>query len=507
MLRPRIFNLYTCARGQERHRPHHRSRPMQYVWSSLPPRRQLPAVVFLVFVLVLGGSIAPQGAGAQGFGVYEQGSCSMALGGAAVARPCDDASANFFNPAALLSTDGLTLSAGATGIFTAGEFTADYTGEQTELRSNPIAVPHLFGAYKLNPDLALGAAVYVPYGLETLWPREWDGAFEGYDNGLQTIYLQPTLSYQLTDRIRLGVAPILGIGRVTLKQRLDVSQQAVPSPDVPEGTTFGNLGIPFHTAFADAGLDAGGATAFGGQFGLQVKVTDRLDFGARYMLPMELEYEGDATFEQVSTGLTLPADNPFTPTGQPVSLDFVLEESFVEGPLVDQNVETSLTMPAQLVLGFAFQATDRLLVQADYQWTSWSDFDEIALDFERDALDSVRRENYNNTSAVRAGARYRLQEDLTLRAGYIFNQAAAPDRTVTPLLPEANRNHGTLGVGWWVTDAIEVNVAYQYLNQNDRRGRVRGERPGEENPTAEELNSGLYAFNGHLIGTTLTINL
>lgn len=478
---------------------------MYSVWSLLPPPRQLPGVASLVIALALGGSVGSQDAGAQGFGVYEQGTCTMALGGAAVARPCDDASANFFNPAALLSTDGVTLSGGAVGIFTAGEFTADHTGEQTELQSNPIAVPHLFGAYKLNSDLALGAAVYVPYGLETLWPKEWDGAFEGYDNGLQTIYLQPTLSYQLTDRIRLGAAPVLGIGSVTLKQRIDVSQQAVPSPDVREGTTFGNLGIPFHTAFADAGLDAGGATAFGGQFGLQVKVTDRLDFGARYMLPMELEYEGDATFEQVSTGLTLPANNPIT--GQPTPLDVVLEPSFVDGPLVDQRVSTSITMPAQLVLGLAFQATDRLLVQADYQWTSWSDFDEIALDFEEDALDSVRRENYDNTNAVRAGLSYRLEEDVTLRAGYIFNQAAAPDRTVTPLLPEANRNHGTLGVGWGVTDAIEVNVAYQYLSQNDRRGRVRGERPGEENPTVEELNSGLYSFNGHLIGTTLTINL
>lgn len=478
---------------------------MKQVWPSYRSVKRLGSVLALVVALGLAGSAAPNAARAQGFGVYEQGTCAMALGGAAVARPCDDASANFFNPAALLSSRGFTVSAGATGIFTTGEFTADYTGQQTGLETNPVVVPHLFSAYRVNSDLALGAAVYVPYGLETLWPNDWEGAFEGYDNGVQTIYFQPTVSYQLTDRIRLGAAPIFAVGSVSLNQRLDVSAQAVPSDDVPDGTTFGNLGIPFHTPFADAELDAGGATAFGGQVGLQVKVTDRIDLGARYMLPMKLDYEGDARFEQVSTGLTLPANNPIT--GQPTPLDVVLEPSFVNGPLVNQSVETSLTMPAQLVLGFAVQATERLLFQADYQWASWSDFDEIELDFEEDALDSVRRENYDNTSAVRAGVTYRLAEDVTIRGGYIFNQAAAPDRTVTPLLPEANRNHLTAGLGWWITDSVELNVAYQFLNQNDRRGRVRGERPGEENPTAEELNSGLYSFNGHLFGTTLTINL
>jgi long-chain fatty acid transport protein len=54
---------------------------------------------------------------------------------------------------------------------------------------------------------------------------------------------------------------------------------------------------------------------------------------------------------------------------------------------------------------------------------------------------------------------------------------------------------------------VEINASYQYLGQNDRRGRVRGPRPGEENPSVDALNSGLYSFNAHLIGTTLTISL
>jgi long-chain fatty acid transport protein len=429
----------------------------------------------------------------------------MAQAGAGVAAPCGDGSAIFFNPAGLLETSGITISAGATAVIAQGSFTSDYTRTETDLENDPILVPHLYGVWRSSPKLAVGLGVYVPYGLETKWPSDWNGAFEGYNNGLQSIYIQPTIAYQISDRVRVGGGPILGISHVELNQRLDVSQQEVPSDQVPEGTTFGNFGVPFHTAFADGSLE-GDAIGFGGHIGVQVEVTDRIRVGSRFLTPVKFEYEGDADFSQVSTGLTLPTGNPLSP-GQNLSLDFALESSFVNGPLVDQSIETELTMPAQFLAGVAVDVTDRLLVKADYQWTGWSSFDTIPLDFEEDELDQQRREGYENTHAVRFGAAYDLTDALTLQGGYLFNEAAAPDRTVTPLLPEANRNHITAGIGWRALDKLEVNVAYQYLGQNDRRGRIRAELPGEDNPTAEELNSGLYSFDAHLIGTTLTIYL
>jgi len=469
------------------------------------PRSEVSAAGLLILLLCLSTLFSPETTRAQGFSVYEQGTCTMAQAGAAVANACDDGSAIFFSPAGLLETDGLTISAGATMIAAQGSFSSDYTRAETDLQNDPILVPHLYGTYRLSPDWALGLGVYVPYGLETQWPTNWDGAFEGYDNGVQSIYIQPTAAYQVTDRIRVGGGPILGISSVELNQRVDASSQAVPSDGVPEGTTFGDLGIPFHTAFADTRLEASGTTGFGGHIGVTVNATEWLDFGARYLSEVKFEYEGDATFEQVATGLQLPAGNPIT--GQPTPLDLVLEPAFVNGPLVSQSLETELTMPAQVVAGVSVQATDHLLLQADYQWTGWSSFDTIELIFENESLNQTRREAYQNTSAVRIGGSYEATDALTVRAGYLFNQAAAPDRTVTPLLPEADRNHLTAGLSWQIVPSTSLNVAYQYLGQNDRRGRVRGTRPDENNPTAEELNSGLYSFRAHLVGTTVTITL
>jgi len=474
-----------------------------------PYSHGLRVSILLFGLLLIAGLVTTPSVRAQGFSVYEQGTCTMAMAGAGVANPCGDASSIFYSPAGLLDTEGVTISAGATLIAAQGEFTTDYTRTETELQNDPIPVPHLYGAWRASSDLAVGLGVYVPYGLETQWPSNWDGAFEGYDNGVESIYIQPTVAYQVTDRIRVGGGPILGIGSVTLNQRIDASQQQVQGGDTDtpaDDVYLSDLGVPFHTAFADASLEGSGAIGYGGHLGVTVQATDRIRFGARYMTPVKFEYDGEATFTPVDTGLQLPPNNPIT-GGSSVSLDFVLESAFVNGPLVDQSIQTELTMPAQFVAGVSVEPMPGLLLLADYQWAGWSSFDTIPLDFEEDALDQTRSEGYEDTHAVRIGAAYDLTETFTLRGGYLFNQAAAPARTVTPLLPEANRNHLTAGLGWHATETVEVNVAYQYLAQNDRRGRIRGERIREENPTAEELNSGLYSFNAHLIGTTITIHL
>ncbi len=72
---------------------------------------------------------------------------------------------------------------------------------------------------------------------------------------------------------------------------------------------------------------------------------------------------------------------------------------------------------------------------------------------------------------------------------------------MTPLLPEASRNEVTAGLAVRITNTLTANVAYQFIVQPDRRGRVRERLPSE---TADAVNSGLYEFWAHLVGLTLT---
>jgi long-subunit fatty acid transport protein len=89
---------------------------------------------------------------------------------------------------------------------------------------------------------------------------------------------------------------------------------------------------------------------------------------------------------------------------------------------------------------------------------------------------------------------------MIFRGGYLWHQGAAPPQTVTPLLPEGARNEVTAGFSMKMGKQLTADVAYQYIRQDDRRGRTR-ETPNLV-PTVA-LNNGLYTFSAHLFGVSL----
>jgi long-chain fatty acid transport protein len=464
---------------------------------------QRPYIPLALSALVM--AAAPGPAAAQGFGVFEHGTCAMARAGAGSAAPCDDGSAIFFNPAGLAGMRGWTISVGATGISALGSFVDDLSGGETDMNNDPIPVPHVYAAYGITDRLTAGIGTFAPYGLATKWPETFAGRFNGFDNELRSIYVQPTLAYRIHDRISIGAGFDFVIGSVEINRRLDLSAQAAPTP-APPGTTLRQLGIPLHTDFAQARLRATRATGLGGNFGVRVDATDRVSFGARYLTRVTLDYDGNAAFEAIPTGITLPAANPFgVPGGTP--LDAVISRLGLfsaAGPLADQGLTTSITMPDQLMAGVAVQVTPRLLLLGDYQWVNWSKFGRVDLDFANPATpDQALEENYRDTSGVRLGIDWTAAHRWTLRGGYVYHQAAAPDETVTPLLPEGARNEFAAGVGFQVSPKLRVDVAYQFVKQSDRPGRVREIRPGE---TAADVNTGMYKSRAHLFGTTITLH-
>jgi len=436
-------------------------------------------------------------AAAQGFQVNEHGSCVMARGGTGTAKPCADGSAMFFNPAGLMGgRAGWTISAGVTVIDAYGGFVDDLTGTNNELKNNPIPVPHGYIQYQ-QEKFAAGVGVFVPYGLGTKWDTTFQGAFAGYDNNLQNIYVQPTVAVRPHPMISIGAGLDIVFGSVTLNQLVDLSENPVPGLPL---TTFAMLGVPAGTPFANGALKGTG-TGFGGHFGIQVQPHERVRLGVNYMMKVNMDYEGDVAFSRYPTGIRLPAGNPFSvPAGTP--LDSVVSGAFVTGPLLDQTVTASATMPDQLSAGIAVDVTPTLTVLADYNWVHWKLFESLPVNFADTTLSSVTIENYQNTNGVRVGFDWTASSKFVVRGGYIWHQAAAPDEVVTPLLPEGDRSEFSVGIGYEFSPRFRADAAYQYLNQQKRRGRT-AEFPSGVTPDLS-LNDGLYTFKAHLIGITLT---
>ena len=465
---------------------------------------------FLRYVLVLFAA-CPALLGAQGFGIYEQGTCAMGRAGTGVAAPCADGSAIFFNPAGLAGLKGGRATIGVTLLDVQGGFTDDVSRQKTSLDDPLLAIPQVYAAYGVTPKLGVGIGLFAPYGLQTRWPLTFDGRFAGYDNLLRSVYIQPTVAYQVTPWLSLGGGLDIVLGKVELNQRLDLADAPVPTTlGVPAGTIFGQFGIAPGTDFADTHLEASKTTVTAHWGGI-VKINDKLSIGGRYLMHATFDYEGTAAFSQVLTNLVIPATitvGAFTiPAGTPV--DVLLAAPATSGGLdlfntvlTAQTVTTQITNPEQLILGVAYQPRKDWTLFVDYQWTRWGErFETVNIDFANPVLNRVLHEDYQNTNGIRLAAEWAKDAKWTFRGGYLRHQGAAPDQTVTPLLPEGSRNEFTGGFTVKLSPGFSADVAYQYIKQNDRRGRTR-EALFNQAPTTL-LNHGVYDFRAHLFGVSL----
>jgi long-chain fatty acid transport protein len=357
-------------------------------------------------------------------------------------------------------------------------------------------VPAGYFTRQLGARAAVGIGMFAPYGLTSEWPSTFQGRFMAYKTQLQALYFQPTFAYQVANGFQVGVGVDYVAASAKVHRRVDASTLPAPSP-APAGTYLANLGVPVGTDFADGLFDVTGS-GWGGQIGLMWQASSKLSFGIRYMTQVKVNFTGKATFTAVPTGITLAAGNPFgAPGGTP--LDAVLASAFTTS-LANQNASTTITMPAQLVVGLAYAVTPQLKVMADYQYTDWTVFKSLDLKLDAANLVISEYEHYIASNAFRAGVEWQATNGLALRAGMLTHKGAAPDETVTPILPEGQRIEGTVGAGINLTSMLRLDVAYQYIYQGDRRGRMIDVAA----PTPAN-NHGIFAFTANLFGASLAL--
>lgn len=437
----------------------------------------------------------PAAARAQAFGVNEIGSCAIARSFAVVGAPCNDPSTIFWNPAYASRLPGLTVSAGVALISLEGDFTRDTIGTVYETDVPILPVPSLFVNYvKPNSRRSIGIGVYVPYGLTMEWGSDFPGRFQAQRAEVATIYVQPNFGFQINDSWSVGGGPIFGHSTVELKRSLDLADQRASAT-----ATFAQLGIARGTEFARLELEGSGFD-LGGQIGVHGRLSPSWTLGARFMLPIYFEYDGDANFEQVNTGLVLGGTvQPPLVAGTPI--DALVAPNFGAGaPLSDQRVRTKIVHPAQIQAGVSYTGFPNLSLGLDYAWTGWKNLNQIVIDFQNSTTpDAILVQDYNHSSAIRLSAEYALQQfnGAKLRAGFSGAATAAPDETVTPLLPEQDRNYITFGFGLPVGRSWGLDASYARVNTPGRRGRI-VERNPDRSQTAAQLNAGVYSLGANI---------
>ncbi len=377
---------------------------------------------------------------ASGFNISEHGTRATAMGSAFVAR-AGDPSAVFYNPAGLAFLGKTWIYIGGTLIAPHGDFEGDnpFPGEgvKESLEAQYFPVPNLYFVRPLSPRLTFGFGVYSPFGLGTRWQNEekFTGRYISTDSYTKMITLNPVLAYRISPKLALAVGLQYSFSKLHVKRYIP-------------------LYSPFTYRVEDVGtvtMDANWKGSLSFNLGIIFKPMEKLSLGFTYRNKQVVDYTGKAIFSQIPTGN-------------------VIFDALVHRALpFDQDVDVaaSLTYPSSAVLGIAFFPTSRLSLEVDLEYGFWSQYKSMPISFpqhpELTPAEEETREYFHDTLAVRLGLEYEMKEGLYLRAGYVYDGAAADPESVTPILPDTTRHLVSVGLGKDLNENLYVDLSAMYL--------------------------------------------
>ena len=149
---------------------------------------------------------------ASGFALIEQSGSGLGNAYAGGAAGAEDASTIFFNPAGMSRLPGKQAVLALHTIKPQAEFsdTGSSAASGRPLGTAPAkggssaTIPNGYFMMDINPQTQFGLGVNVPFGLETNYPSGWVGRFQALKSRIETINVNPSLSFKIAEGISIG---------------------------------------------------------------------------------------------------------------------------------------------------------------------------------------------------------------------------------------------------------------------------------------------------------------
>lgn len=393
--------------------------------------------------VALSGTVAvvlpAAGAQAGGYGVGYDSVAATALAGAGGGAAAGDASAAYFNPAAMMLLDRSQMTGGAHLILPRIDFTNRgtrsrngvlVTGNDGGDGGEDAAVPHIHGIWVVNPHTRVGLSINSPYGLVTSWDSGFVGRYNELTTSLKTVNVNPSVAYQLNPQLAVGGGLSAVYGRARLSQGIDFGAAL----GLGDGTQEGS------------GEFSGTDISYGFNLGLVYQYTPRTRVSLHYRSEVRFDFDGEATF-QVPAAARAALNGAGLPRG------------FTNG-----GASTSLPLPEQVSVSGYHKLDERWAVMGDVTWTRWSALDELRFNFdERQTSANVIATQWSNTFRYAVGATYEWSPQWQLRGGAHYDDSPidAPFRGVG--VPDTDRIAVGIGAGYKLNERTSIDFAYQHL--------------------------------------------
>lgn len=157
------------------------------------------------------------------------------------------------------------------------------------------------------------------------------------------------------------------------------------------------------------------------------------------------------------------------------------------------TTKVTLPMPGNLMVGAAYQVMPELTVEGDIQYVQWSAYDKLTLKY-GNTSSVVDEGKWDDALTLRAGAEYKLDEEITLRGGLILDLSPQPPSKTTLMLPDSYRSDVSIGGTYKIDANISIDAAYMLVLFGERDAK-NASTSGVYNTTAHVLSLNVaYAF-------------
>lgn len=403
------------------------------------PRCRPFAPMLAALPLALAAALAGQNAHASGFQLKENSAEGLGRSFAGSAASPGDCSVVVNNPALMSEMKSRCFQTDITAI----NFSTKFRGGGEDFLGRPLTggnggdggttqpVPAIYYIQPINDQLALGAALTVPFGFQTEYNDGWVGRYEALKSKLQSPAITFSASWRVSDDLSLGASIIAQRTSAELTQAIDFGA-------ILAGPTNGALLPQEADGFGGLkGFDWG----FGFGLGLLWKVTPQDNLGINFHSQIDHTIHGAGRFLVPSNLVPL-----------------------LGGAFVDSPGTADVSTPAFVTLSWWHTMDERWSFGADLGYTDWSTFDKLVVVYDNPVQPSSESDfNWRNTWFGSVGVDYHLDNQWTLRAGVAMDKTPTRDATRDPRVPDGDRRWLSIGAGYKVSDDLRFDIGYAHL--------------------------------------------
>ncbi|MGF1736227.1 outer membrane protein transport protein [Photobacterium satsumensis] len=382
-------------------------------------------------------SVASAQSMAAGFQLNSQSATGLGRAFAGDAVIADNASAMARNPATMAMFKETSMSLGFTVIDTdvrikdgtynqfkvtdtalgpvPGNNEIDISG--TDGIGSTAVVPNFYLVVPVNDQWAWGLSAYSNFGTGTEFKDDFAASVFGGTTDIKSMNFGASVSYRLNEQWSLGAGLdlIYGIGK--LKRDIDFencqNEGSIWNPDWQCNTH----------KFNALDVDASGF-AVGGNIGVVYELNDNHRFGLSYRYSPTVTAKGDVN---TITGDTNKMDMP---------------------------------LPDMAEFSGYHRLADKFAAHYSVQWVQWSAFDSLQ-------MAGIEKEYaWKDAGHISVGGTYYLNNDWTLRAGYMYD-VAATDEIKSISIPDSDRQWLSAGFTYHIDSRSNIDFGATYLLGKD----------------------------------------